>query len=96
MIKLFILSSCEKDDIILDFFSGSATTGQAVLEVNREKNLNLKFILIQKSEKISKKEITTLLKQNNLEVDLSSIGILRLKKVSEGFQNEKFQVITEF
>ncbi len=35
------------DDIILDAFSGSATTGQSVIEVNRRDNGNRKFILIE-------------------------------------------------
>lgn len=34
-----------KDAIILDFFAGSGTTGQAVLELNKEDNGNRKFIL---------------------------------------------------
>ena len=38
------------DDIILDFFSGSGTTGQAVMEFNNKLSTNRKFILIQLPE----------------------------------------------
>lgn len=47
------LSYYEKDDIILDFFSGSATTASAVMQLNVEDNGNRKFILVQLPEKIS-------------------------------------------
>ena len=38
------------DDIILDFFSESGTTGQAVMEFNNKLSTNRKFILIQLPE----------------------------------------------
>ncbi len=47
-----IKSTTSDNDIILDFFSGSATTGHAVMQVNQELNSNRKFILIQIPEKI--------------------------------------------
>jgi adenine-specific DNA-methyltransferase len=37
----------EQDDIILDFFSGSATTAHAVMQLNAEDGGNRKFILVQ-------------------------------------------------
>lgn len=43
----FILKS---DDIILDFFSGSATTAHAVLELNKEDGGNRQFIMVQLPE----------------------------------------------
>ena len=44
-----------RDSIILDFFSGSASTGQAVLELNKEDNGNRKFIMVQLSEQTDEK-----------------------------------------
>ena len=38
------------DAIILDFFSGSATTAQAVMELNSDDNKNLKYIMVQLPE----------------------------------------------
>jgi adenine-specific DNA-methyltransferase len=42
------------DDIVLDFFAGSATLAQAVLELNHEDNERRRFILIQLPEPTSK------------------------------------------
>ncbi len=49
MIKKVILSSTLKNnnDIILDFFSGSATTAHAVMQLNKEDNGNRQFIMVQ-------------------------------------------------
>lgn len=43
----------ENDDIVLDFFSGSATTAHAVMQYNSEFKKNVKYILVQIPEKIS-------------------------------------------
>tara|TARA_Y100000034_G_scaffold119974_1_gene162299 strand:+ start:2022 stop:3716 length:1695 start_codon:yes stop_codon:yes gene_type:complete len=40
----------KKNGIVLDFFAGSGTTGQAVLELNEEDNGNRKFILCTNNE----------------------------------------------
>lgn len=46
-----ILKICtNENDIILDFFSGSATTAHSVLELNASDNKNRKFILVQLPE----------------------------------------------
>ena len=39
-----------KDDIILDFFTGSGTTAHAVLELNKQDNGNRKFILLEQMD----------------------------------------------
>ena len=50
MIKYFI-SMINRDDIlVLDFFAGSGTTGQAVLELNQEDGGNRRFILCTNNE----------------------------------------------
>jgi len=48
---LLVLSNLSENDIILDFFAGSGTTAQAVLELNREDGGNRKFICVQLPEK---------------------------------------------
>jgi len=45
----------EETDICLDFFPGSATTAQAVLDINKEDGGNRKFICVQLSEKTDEK-----------------------------------------
>ena len=45
--RLLRLVNLEDDDIILDFFSGSATTAQAVMQNSINEKLNCHFIMIQ-------------------------------------------------
>jgi type III restriction-modification system methyltransferase len=45
----------DKDSIILDFFSGSATTAHAVMQLNAEDGGNRKFIMVQLPEKTDEK-----------------------------------------
>ena len=51
--RLITLANLHDDSIVLDFFSGSATTAHALMKVNAEKQTNCKFILIQFPEKVS-------------------------------------------
>ena len=46
---------CDKYDIILDFFSGSATTAHAVMQLNAEDGGNRKFIMVQLPEPCDEK-----------------------------------------
>ncbi len=50
LIKHLIKIGSKRDTIILDFFAGSGTTAQAVLELNKEDGGNRKFILVQLPE----------------------------------------------
>lgn len=50
MIKYLLSLSPFKNGIILDFFAGSGTTGQAALELNKEDGGNRKFILCTNNE----------------------------------------------
>lgn len=54
-IKLLITLCTKEDDIILDFFSGSASTAHSVMLLNEEKKLNRKFIMVQLPEVIDSK-----------------------------------------
>lgn len=51
----FITVGTRNDDIILDFFSGSATTAHAVMKLNSEDGGNRKFICVQLPETTDKK-----------------------------------------
>jgi len=50
LIKSMLQLSTNADDIILDFFAGSCTTAQAVLELNREDGGDRRFIMVQLPE----------------------------------------------
>ena len=64
----------EKDSIILDFFAGSGTTGQAVLDLNKKDGGNRTFILCQMNE-------VTDTTPNGIAYDVTS---KRLKRVMTG------------
>jgi type III restriction-modification system methyltransferase len=55
LINHFISIGTRKDDIILDFFSGSATTAHAVMQLNAEDGGNRKFIMVQLQEQTDEK-----------------------------------------
>lgn len=51
-----IIGLCtKKDDIVLDFFSGSATTAHAVMNINANIKSNIKYIMVQVQEPLSNK-----------------------------------------
>ncbi len=69
LIKLVIKSIMMFDNngIILDFFGGSGTTAQAVLELNRENNKKYNFILCEQMDyvnTITKKRVLNVVNQN--------------------------------
>ena len=51
--RLVTLANLKADSIVLDFFSGSATTAHALMKVNAEKQTSYKFILVQLPEEVS-------------------------------------------
>lgn len=55
LIKQMMFISSYKDSIILDFFSGSATTAHAVMQLNAEDGGHRKFIMVQIQEKTPEK-----------------------------------------
>lgn len=55
LLKSLLQQGCDKDSIILDFFSGSATTAHAVMQLNAEDNGRRKFIMIQLPEPCDEK-----------------------------------------
>lgn len=56
LIQLFLkMANLQEDDIILDFFSGSATTAHAIMQLNVEDNGCRKFIMVQLPEECDEK-----------------------------------------
>ena len=51
--RLILLANLDDDSIVLDFFSGSASTAHAVMKTNAGKDRRCKFIMVQLSEKTS-------------------------------------------
>lgn len=55
LVNLLIKTTTEKDSIVLDFFSGSATTAHAVMQLNAEDGGHRKFIMVQLPEATDEK-----------------------------------------
>lgn len=55
LIRYLVLLISNKNDIILDFFSGSASTAHAVMQLNAEDGGNRKFIMVQLPEETEEK-----------------------------------------
>lgn len=55
LIRRMLVASCPKDGIVIDFFSGSATTAHAVMQLNAEDGGNRKFIMVQLPEACDEK-----------------------------------------
>lgn len=55
LIQHLMTSMLKEDEIILDFFSGSATTAHAVMQLNAEDGGNRKYIMVQLPEVCDKK-----------------------------------------
>ena len=96
MIKDFIARFTDTDDIILDFFSGSATTAHAVMEFCAENNTTRRYILVQLPENLvearkgaQKDAVRTLdvaieyLSSLNKELTICSLGQERIVRAGE-------------
>jgi adenine-specific DNA-methyltransferase len=60
LLQEMIHAITDKDSIILDFFAGSGTTAQAVLELNAQDGGSRKFILVQLPEPTERKDFPTI------------------------------------
>ena len=88
LIKQLIQCSTDKNSIILDFFSGSGTTAQAVMNMNLEDGGNRHFICVQLPELLSEDNEAYNLGYKNI----CDIGEARIKKVAESISNAQFDV----
>ena len=79
LIKMLATIGSGENDIILDFFSGSATTGQSLFELNVEQNSKRKFILIQLPEPIQDNPDALKLGLNTI----SKVGAERLRRAGK-------------
>lgn len=92
----------DKESLILDFFSGSATTAHAVMQLNSEDKGNRKYIMVQLQENLEEnleralqeKEKETIrraikfLKKINKPLLLSEIGKERIRRAGEKIKQE--------
>lgn len=93
-LKRLITISCSSDDIILDFFAGSGTTADAVLNMNVDDLAQRKFILVQIPELIDLKKSKTTYNyvKNDLGIEVPSIFDVtkeRVIRAANKIKNEK-------
>jgi adenine-specific DNA-methyltransferase len=81
LINVLLAQASKPDDIILDFFAGSGTTAQAVLQLNQEDQGNRRFILVSNSEAPPNDT-----ENKNLCRDICAV---RVKRVIDGYNNRQ-------
>lgn len=84
LIKDFCMVGMGKDDIVLDFFSGSATTAHAIMQINSEDGGNRKYIMVQYPEVVDKNSEAA---KNGYD-SICDIGRKRINKATEQIKNE--------
>ena len=84
LIKSLIFHSTDATDTILDFFSGSATTAHAVMQLNAEDSGNRKFIMVQLPEPCAEGTEAAKAKFKNI----CEIGKERIRRAGEKIKTE--------
>ncbi len=89
LIKKLITSVRDEKAIVLDFFSGSATTAQAVMELNKENDWNMRYVLVQLPEVFNENSVAKVAGFNTI-TDLGKNRICNvINKIGD---NEGFKV----
>lgn len=91
LINIFIESATDNDSIILDFFSGSATTAHAVMQLNAEDGGNRQFIMVQLPEVCDEKSEAYKAGYKNI----CEIGKERIRRASKKILEENNQMTLE-
>ena len=89
LITQMLRISSKKDSIILDFFSGSATTAHAVMKLNAEDGGKRKFIMVQLPEVTDEKSEAHKAGYENI----CQIGEERILRAGERIRNEELERI---
>lgn len=84
LIERMLQMSTKKESIILDFFSGSATTAHAVMKLNAEDGGNRKFIMVQLPELCDEKSEAYKAGYKNI----CEIGEERIRRAGEQIKSE--------
>lgn len=84
LIKVLLELSSDNNSIVMDFFSGSATTAEGVMQLNSEDGRNRKYILVQIPEKIQKNK--SAYKAGYRTID--EIGRERIKRAASKIKEE--------
>lgn len=88
-LKKAISIGANSDSIIFDFFSGSATTAHAVMQLNAEDGGHRKFIMVQLPEKIDEKSEAYKAGYKTI----CEIGKERIRRAGKKIQEERLEAI---
>jgi adenine-specific DNA-methyltransferase len=84
LLKYLLRLVVEKNDRVLDFFAGSGSFGQAVIELNMEDNLDVEFDLVQLDVEVDKNtESYKVCESLGIEPTIDNILVYRLSKFCE-------------
>lgn len=83
-LKQIISLGSDKNSIILDFFSGSGTTADAVIQLNKIEKCNRKFILVQLPERCSEESETFKMGYDTI----SDVGKERIRRAGEKIKTD--------
>ena len=86
--RLLTLSNAKEEDIIIDFFSGSATTSHAVMQLNAEDGGNRQFIMVQLPELCDEKSDAYKAGYKNI----CEIGKERIRRAGKKILDENSQL----
>ncbi|QUE32184.1 site-specific DNA-methyltransferase [Francisella philomiragia] len=100
LIRYLTSLSVSKNDIILDFFAGSGTTGDAVMQLNAEDGGNRKYICVQLDEPICEKDNKEAFNfctdpKNNFKPVISSITKERLRRAGDKIITDAKKELTD-
>ena len=84
MLKYLVSIGMNKGDLMIDFFSGSATTAHAVMKLNSEDNGNRKYIMVQLPETTDEKSEAFKAGYKNI----AEIGKERIRRAGEKIKQE--------
>jgi adenine-specific DNA-methyltransferase len=101
VLKRLFSFNLKKDDICLDFFSGSGTTAHAVLELNKEDGGNRQFILVEQmdyADTLTAKRVEKVIEKENISnsfiyLELAKNNQTALKKIEAA---ENFEELMNF
>lgn len=84
LIKMLSMLGTKDEDIVLDFFAGSATTAHSIFELNVEKQSRRKFILVQLPEPLTENDEAN---QKGFKT-ISDVGKERIRRAGKRIKEE--------
>jgi len=90
LITFLIRATTKKEDLVLDFFSGSATAAHGVMQINAEDGSNRKFILVQLQEEVTNdnKAAYDFLINEKKNLNICEIGKERIRRAGKKIKED--------